>query len=282
VAIVDTDIVTQVQLNKETAVYIKNIESSEYPDEKKKEMIQAVNQKILDSLIDRSLTQQEAKRYNIEISEFEITNAVENIKNSKSMTQEVFEKALENEGLTLDEFRENIGKQILQSRLIQYAVKSKVVVTESDIKKQYEKDIEKYTGKKKYHLRNILMSKEDELNDVKVKLDNDLNFAALAKTYSKASNAMDGGDLGIFEIHNFSENIKNSISKLKKGECTQAISTDLGFQIFYVEDIVTEGGRTYEQAHDEIHESLYQEQVEIKFKTWLESLKKKAHIKIML
>jgi len=282
VAIVDDDIVTLVQLSKETSPYIKNIESSGYPDEKKKEMVQAINKKILTALIDQSLTRQEAKKYQINVSDTEINTAVENVKKAKSLSQEDLEKALGQERITLKEYRENIKKQILQSKLINYSVKSKVIITESDIKKRYESNAEKYSGKKKYHLRNILMANEDKMKEIKKKLGKNKGFALLAREYSIASNASDGGDLGTFDIHNFSESIKDSISKLNKGGFTDVISTAQGFQIFYIEDIVLEGVKTLQQAYDEIHEILYREQVDKKFKTWLESLKKKAHIKIML
>ncbi|MBU8911202.1 MAG: SurA N-terminal domain-containing protein [Desulfobacterales bacterium] len=282
VAIVNNDIVTLVQLSRESAPYMKNIESSGYPDEKKKEMMQDINKKILTALIDQSLTRQEASKYQINVSDTEITNALENVKKAKALNQEEFEYALNQEGLTLKEYRENVKKQILQGKLINYAVKSKVIITESDIKKRYESNAEKYSGKKKYHLRNILMDNEDEIKEIKKKLDKNKEFITLAKKYSIASNALDGGDLGRFDINNFSENIKDSISKLDKGGFTNVITTAQGFQIFYIEDIVLEGAKTLEQAQDEIHESLYREQVDKKFETWLESLKKKAHIKIML
>ncbi|MBU8848769.1 MAG: SurA N-terminal domain-containing protein [Desulfobacterales bacterium] len=282
VAIVNNDIVTLVQLSRESAPYMKNIESSGYPDEKKKEMMQDINKKILTALIDQSLTRQEASKYQINVSDTEINNALENVKKAKALNQEEFEYALNQEGLTLKEYRENVKKQILQGKLINYAVKSKVIITESDIKKRYESNAEKYSGKKKYHLRNILMDNEDEIKEIKKKLDKNKEFITLAKKYSIASNAPDGGDLGTFDINNFSENIKDSISKLDKGGFTNVITTAQGFQIFYIEDIVLEGAKTLEQAHDEIHESLYREQVDKKFETWLESLKKKAHIKIML
>ncbi|WP_300462810.1 SurA N-terminal domain-containing protein [Desulfobacula sp.] len=282
VAIVDNDIITLVQLNKESAPYMKNIESAGYSDEKKKEMIQDIHKKLLTALIDRSLTRQEAMKYHIEVSDIEINTAVESVKRDKVLSQAEFERALEQEGLTLTEYRDNIKNQILQTRLINHAVKSKVIITESDIKKQYDANADKYAGKKKYHLRNILMDNESEINAIRKKLDNHMDFATLAKETSMAPNASDGGDLGVFDITNFSETIKASISQLKKGEYTNVISTAQGFQIFYIQDIVLENGKTYAQAHDEIQNSLYQEQVAEKFKTWLESLKKKAHIEIKL
>jgi len=126
------------------------------------------------------------------------------------------------------------------------------------------------------------MQDKDKIDAVKLKIDNKEDFSALAKQYSMAPNASDGGDLGVFDIASFSTGIKDSIAVLKKGEHTGVIQTAQGFQIFYAEDIEKGNEKSFEQVKDEIHESLYREQVEKKFETWLESLKKKAHIKIML
>ncbi len=282
VAIVDADIVTQVQLNRGIAPYIEQIENSGYDDEKKKEMIEDVTKKVLNSLIEKSLTEQEAKKYRITISEAELDGAVNNVKENRSLNDEELEAALAKEGMTLEQYRKDLGNQILRARLINHEVKSKVVVSKASIEKYYEENKDKYVGVKKYHIRNILMGNFDKASEIKKMLDENQDFVQLAKTHSIAPNAQDGGDLGLFDISNFPESIKNAIAELEKGDHTQVISTARGFQIFYVQDIVMDGGKTKEQAYDEIHGILYKEQVERKFKGWLESLKKKAHIKIML
>lgn len=282
VAIVDSEIITLVELNKATSAYKNKIEAAAYSDDQKQKMIQEINAKVLNSLIDNSLTSQEAIKYRISVPDNAIDNVVENMMASKSMSLEELEKALNNDGLTLTEYRKNIKKQILRTRLFDHAVKSKVIILESDIQLYYENHKENYSGHKKYYLRNILMNKEDKIQEISSQLNDKKDFKGLAKQYSIAPNAKDGGDLGLFDIQNFPDNIKTEIAKLKKGQFTDIITTPQGFQIFYIEDIVLDGGKTYDQARDEIHEILYNAQVEKKFKTWLESLKKNAHIKIML
>ncbi|MCF6247740.1 MAG: SurA N-terminal domain-containing protein [Desulfobacula sp.] len=280
VAIVDSDIITLVELNKESAPYLQKLEAAGYPDEKKKQMKKQIQDKILSLLIDRSLTQQEAKKYNIIVSDAEVDNSLETLKKMKSLTQEEFEMALIKDGMTLEKFRENSKKQMLQTKLINHSVKSKVVITEVEIKAYYDANTKKYAGIKKYHLKNILLSDEEKARAVYKKLTHKKRFTTLAKKYSKAPNATDGGNLGIFDINNFSASIKQRIGTLKKGEFTTVMKTTQGYQIFYVEDIVLDGNKTLEQANDEIYELLYRQQVEKKFKTWLESLKKQANIEL--
>ncbi len=282
VAIVDSDIITLVELNKATSVYRNKIEAEAHSDDQKQKMIQEINAKVLNALIDNSLTQQEAIKYRISVPDSAIDSVVKNMMESRSMSPEQLEKALDNDGLTLTEYRKNIKEQILRNKLINNAVKSKVVVLESDIELYYNNHKENYSGQKKYYLRNILINKEDKIQEISSQLNAKKNFKELAKQYSIAPNAKDGGDLGLFDIQNFPDNIKTEIAKLKKGQFTDIITTPQGFQIFYIEDIVFDGGKTYDQARDEIHKILYNAQVEKKFTTWLESLKQNAHIEIML
>jgi peptidyl-prolyl cis-trans isomerase SurA len=282
VAIVNNDIVTLVQLNKGTQNYRIKIDAGSYSEDQKQTMLREVNDNILNALIDQSLTHQEAKRYRIKVSEHEINQSVKNVMRSKSLSKEEFEKALDNEDLTLKDYRKNIKDQILQNKIINHAVKSKVVILESDIVNYYNSHKEQYSGEIKHHLRNILMHDKKIIENVKKQLDENKDFKNLAKKYSIAPNSEDNGDLGMFEIKNFPDNIKEEISKLKKNQYSGIVSTSQGFQIFYIEDIILKDRKTYDQAHDEIHDILYNDQVEKKFLAWLESLKQKAHIKIML
>ncbi len=282
VAIVNDDIVTWVDLNKESRPYLKKIESLGYSGEQKKTAVKDVYEKILDGLIDRSLTRQEANRYGINVTDSDVDRVINSKKESGGVSQDELVSVLKSEGLTLEEYRENLKMQIVQTKIINHAVKSKVIITEAEINDYYEANKEKYSGKKKYHLRNILMGSEDDIEKVKNKLDKKASFASLAKTYSSAANAVEGGDLGVFDIDNFPDVMKESIATLEKGGHTDVISTANGFQIFYLQDIVLEGHKTYEQAHDEIRNELYGKSVQKRFKTWLESLKEKAHIKKML
>jgi hypothetical protein len=79
------------------------------------------------------------------------------------------------------------------------------------------------------------------------------------------------------------EPIKQAVNILKKFKVVTVNSKLLLDMLsFYIEDIVIKGRKTYKQAHDEIHEILYRQKVKNKFETWLEALKKRAAIKIML
>ena len=282
VAIVNGDIITQYQLDKETEQYRKRIALSGESEIKKKQMINEVNEKALNALIEQTLTRQEAKKYNINIVDEEVDETIEKIIKDKKINPESFKALIGQEGMGYNEYRENIRNQLLQVRMINAAVQSKVVITEADIKKVYEKNKKRFSIQTHVHLKNILVGDRKKIEKIKKRLDNKADFEVLAKLYSSAPNAKDGGELGTFNISNFSEKVQKGIASLKKGEHTDIIATPDGYQIFYVADIIEKGAQSLEQARNEIYEKLYRERIEQKFKTWLESLKKSAYIKIVL
>jgi len=292
VAIVNDEVITLTELNQELLPYVEKINRSDYPREKKDKIVYQLKQDMLDRMIDRMLTDQEVARIGITVSENEVDTAIERLKQSQFMTQEDLEKALAHDGVTYQEYREKIHQEILRPKLINYSVKSKVVVTDTDIEAYYHDHKALYTAKKKYHLYNILISFDrsggsksalfEKAQKIREMLDRGDSFKELAETYSQAPNASEGGDLGILEADHLSDTLKQKISKLKEKEYSDVIETEQGFQLFYVEDIQSAGVKKFEDVKEEIAKTLYDEIVEKKFNSWLDSLRENSHIKKML
>jgi peptidyl-prolyl cis-trans isomerase SurA len=282
VAVVNDDIITLSKLHKAVQPYLKQVASSQRSETAKKQMVEAIEKEMLNTLIDRTLTMQEAARQQISVSDADVQTAIENFKKQNGMDQEAFERGLESEGISLEEYRERVREDIMQSLLVNRVIRSRIIVTQSEIEAYYQAHPEKFRGEEKYHLRNILAASESQVEQVLSRLDQGLSFPEAARQYSSAPNAAEGGDLGVFDIQTFSDSIKAAVKQLKKGEYSRMISTNQGFQIIYVEDILETGGKTLEEAGKEIQDLLYREQAEEKFAGWIESLKKNAHIKIML
>jgi len=282
VAIVNNDIITLSELNEATRPYRERIDVSDKSRAEKNEMIQSLEHDILHKMIDRVLTRQEAARRNITVSDADIQAAIENFKKQNNLDQEGLEKGLEAEGITLAEYRDRIREDILQSMLINREVRSKVIITREDIAAYYENHADAFKGEKKYKLHNILLETRQGIQEVEAMLEKGVPFQEAARQYSVAPNADDGGDLGVFDIGNFNETIRDAVLPLKEKEYSDIIQAGRGYQIIYVEDIQETGGKTLDQAKDEIQDILYKEQVEQKFADWIASLKENAHVKILL
>ncbi len=292
-AVVNNDIILLSELEEKLAPYAEKIRQSGYSPEKEREMLYKVRTDVLDGLIDQKLTDQEVKKYGISISDQQIDMTLERVKESNFYTDEELREALKLQGLTLEAYRNRIREQLLRTELVNREVKSKIVITEEDIREYYEAHAEEYGEEEKYHLRNIIMrvpeyaapeeiaAVEGKMASILAELKAGKPFAEAARQYSEAL-AAEGGDIGNFSLDALTPEIREPIRNLAPGEFTEVLETDLGFQIFYLEEILETGGRSLEDVKEEIQEALYQEAVNETFQTWLDRLRDRSHIKKVL
>jgi len=291
VAIVNDDIITLSELEQAEAPYREKIESMNYLNEKKREMLFKLRQDILKRLIDDKLTDQEVKRSHITVSENEVNAAIERIKEANYLTDEQLREGLKSQGMTMLAYRQTMKDQILRRRLVNLEVKSKVVITDEDIKAYYEKHKEGLDASRKYHLWNITMrvpplATEDQkqaiyrqMEDVRSEFMHGEAFNELVESY-KPYNLVDGGDLGMFPYSGLAPKLQKAIEGLLAGDITQVIETDAGLQLFYIKSIENLSEKSIADVSPEIEEKLYNEIVNRKFEGWVDELRSRSHIKI--
>ncbi len=293
VATVNDEIVLLYDLNQTIKPYVDSIKASNYSYEKERQMLFKLREDALNMLIEQKLADQEIKRHKISVSNQQINNAIEGIKKTTFITDEELREKLKRQGLTLEEYRKQIKEEILREKLISREVKSKIVITSEDIKTYYKNHKDVYSGKKRYHLRNIIMkvaANADETEKLMIfnKIEAVLSelkqgeaFDKLARIYSDSPLASEGGDLGLFEVKDLSPQLQEAVKVLKEGEYTPVLDTDQGYQILYVQEIKKSPGKTLEESTPEISQKLYKDTVNIKYASWLKDLKSRSHIKII-
>ena len=293
VVVVNDKIIALSELNDLLKPYQNKIDAMGQNSAKEGQVLYTLREKMLNQLINDKLTDEEVARYEMKVTEEEIDNAIERIKSANYHTDEDFREILASEGLTVEEYRNDLKGQILRSRVVDYEVRSKVVITKEDILLYYEANQEKYAGKKRYHLRNILMrpsSFADEetiqellgkMEDILVQLKNGEFFSDLARLYSQSQFAEEGGDIGFFNLDDLSPKINDALKGLKAGDSTVVLNTEQGFQIFYIEAIEDAPGKSLEEVSEEIEKMLYTEKINKRFKVWVEGMRAKSHIKII-
>jgi peptidyl-prolyl cis-trans isomerase SurA len=290
VAVVNDDIVLLSELNEALTPYYQKIAAAGYSDEQARRMRFKTREDLLAQLVDETLTGQEIKRLGLSVSTAEVDSMLERIKEVNYLTDEELRAALEREGTTLTAYREELKEQLLRTKLVNIEVKSKIVVTEADIKAYYEANLARYKGEPEYHLRNIVLDIPDantapamrrRMEAIVAEIKAGLSFAEAARRYSESVLAEEGGDLGRISLSTLSEKIRTALDGLEPGECTDILVTDQGLQIFYVESLYAASGRSLAEASAEIEDKLFKQIVDEKFNAWLESLRSQAHIKII-
>lgn len=292
VAIVNDDIILLSDYEQFIAPYREKLKMEGYSDAQLRIILADQQPTILDQMIEEKLTQQQAKRDGITVSDEEVDSSIKRFEQINSVSDDEMRRRLKMDGLTFDAFRNQVKEQLLQSKIVNREVKSKIVVTDDEVKRYYEENKTQYIGKTKYHLRHILMKVPPHSPDVRSRVYQQMQqiyerlkkgekFTELAKVYSQSSTAEEGGDLGFFESRLLAEPVREALEGLTSGQYTPVIETEQGYQIFYIEELVDTGGKTLEEATPEIQDKLYSELVDQKFKAWFKDLRQKAHIQIV-
>jgi peptidyl-prolyl cis-trans isomerase SurA len=293
VAIVNGDVITLSELNEEAQPYAQKIRDASYGPEEERRMLFKLREEILNKMIDQALTDQESKRLGISVAESEVDQRLENIKKEKFLTDEDLRKALATEGYTLEDYRKKMKEQMLRMKLINVEVKSKIAITEKEIRDDYDKNKEQYQEKNEYHLRTILVKvpdgataeeKEDALQRMRAcveALKAGTPFDEVARRHSDDVTAKEGGDLGLFSLEELSNQFRETVRWMKAGEVSPVLETPQGYQLLMLEENQRASGKTFEKAKTEIEEKLFRKLADDKYAEWLEGLRERSYIKII-
>jgi len=293
VAVVNEDIILLSELNARMAPYAQRIREQGFDLDREQIMLISLREEMINRLVDEKLTDQEIARNDIHVDEAAVDNMIADIKARNNFSETDLEAFLAEEQMSLEDYRETIREQVLRTKLVNYQVKSKIVVTEQEIQTYYDSHPELYGGEVRFHLRNILMripkfasdtEKQaifSQMQSIRSKNQSGEPFAELARAYSQGPTAAEGGDIGEFTRETLSTQIQSALEGLEPGQATEIIDTDQGLQIFYIEAINRVEGKPLEQVTDEIHQKLFEEVVNQKFISWLEDLRSQSYIRII-
>jgi peptidyl-prolyl cis-trans isomerase SurA len=293
VAIVNDEVISLYELNKAMQPYIEQVRNSHYPQDVERQLTFEVRGKILNEMINERLTDQELKHQNISVSDKEVDSAIERIKESRAVTDEELRKVLAAQGMTYEEYRQQTKQQILRAKLVNREVRSKIVITDQDIKAYYDQHAEEYAHEKKYHLRNIYVRLSSFATDadrrealrkmetVQAELKAGKPIDELTKNPFHTDPLIESDDIGLFKLDDLSPQLKETIRNMKPGDFTPVIEAPFGYQILLLEEIVDTAGKTQAQAAAEIEDKLFNQIVDQKYQSWLQDLRDRAHIKII-
>ncbi|MBW2467422.1 MAG: SurA N-terminal domain-containing protein [Deltaproteobacteria bacterium] len=300
VAVVNEDVITLTELEKTGREYFERIRMQAPPGELERALKKA-RKEVLSTMINTIIARQKAEEFGITVEETEIDNAVEQIISRNNVTLEDFRKELASMNMSEQEFRDNIRDQILQSKLVNFQVRSRIVIIEEDIREYYEKEYTQEKEESGYYIMQMGFNwtnpdsrtgdpgtKEDirkKAEEIRERAVAGENFKELARTYSDLPSAVDGGDLGLIKKDEMAEYMRDAILPLHPGDISQVIETGSTFQFFKLlsvrdGDIILKA--PYESVKDDIRDILFRREMENQYKAWVEGLRKQAYVKILL
>jgi peptidyl-prolyl cis-trans isomerase SurA len=285
VATVNDEVITWSEL-----MNVINVEGKSFlegiPDDVKKQRIKELEKPFLNNLVEMKLQLQAAVKMGLNVNTEELAGAVADIKAKYSMTDEIFMNSLTAEGLTMQDYRRRLADQILLQKVVNFAVRSNIVVSDREIEEYYEANKDNFAGKEKLSIRQIFFPKpdgesgrtavEEKARGISQRLAAGEDFAKLASEFSEGPSRQFGGDMGYISRGTVLKEVEDMAFALQVGEVSNPFWSPGGLHIIKVEDRI-EGG-TLEQVKEKVSDIIYQQVFKSQYNEWRTGLRENAYV----
>ena len=258
---------------------------------------------ILDELINSQILLDRAQKMNLVASDEEVEDKFTESK--APYTEEEFQHKLQASGLTIDDLKSDIRRQLSIDKLLNREVVAKISITDQDITDFYDKNRSEFNvAEPQYHIAEIVVTPRPDptvhnrknskaMNEADAgrkaamliqKLDSGADFNDLAMDYSEDPSASTGGDLGFIPESSLNRSdpaLKNAVLSLKPGQFSQPIHTkDGGYTILKLIAIEAAGDRKLSdpQVQQAIRNALRTRKEQLLRSAYLIEARDEAHV----
>lgn len=277
VAVVNADLIMQSDVRRELAPEQERMRQ-QYRGEELAQRLKTAEYMALTKMIERRLQLQEAKAKSVDISDQEVKQAIQQMKQQGETVDE-------KDPLSLS----NVRDQLTLLKVVDREVRSGVMVGDAEMKRYYKEHQTRFALPEEYTLSQILIQPRsadttaealEKARIVIAELKRGEKFEDAALRYSDGPNASRGGRLGLVRQGELLPAIERAIASLVPGGISEIVETSDGFHIVRVDERTPKQFRPFEEVKFEIQSLVFQQKSEDVFQEWLVGLKNKAYIEI--
>ena len=242
------------------------------------------------ALIGEKLLEQEVKKYDDKVDDDQVDKYIDQLRESKHMSDTEFREQLQASGMSYDELRKRVRLDLEKAMMIEQEVRAKIVIPDADIKAFYDSHKDDFTvTKERLKLAQILVALPANPTPAQVSaaqkkaamiraraLKGD-DFGDLARVYSDDDSKSNGGELGWFAPGDINDQILAAVKPLKPGDISQPVRTSHGIHIVRLEDHQVPGMVPLNEVKAQIRDQLVSEQSSAQLEKWVESDLVKQH-----
>jgi peptidyl-prolyl cis-trans isomerase SurA len=240
IAVVDEDVIMQSEVNARMnaikAQIAANPNGQTPPDD-------VLTSQIIERLVIESLQLQMADRGGVRVSDSELNQAMRGIAEQNQLTLEEFRIAIEKDGISYAEMRDQIRRELMIGRVQKGVMRGRIKITEQEINNFLESEVGAVITADEYRLAHILLpipSKATasqieavghDATELLARINSGEDFQSLAIEKSAGQNAPEGGDLGWRKPLQLPTMFAGVAQEMDVGEVRGPIKSGSGFHL---------------------------------------------------
>jgi peptidyl-prolyl cis-trans isomerase SurA len=253
---------------------------------------------ILRDLIDQQLLLEKGKDLGI-TADTELIKKLDDMRKEMNLeSMEDLDKAAQAQGVSLEDFKQNLRNQIITQQVIGREVGSKMSMSKEEEQKFYDQHKSEMEQPEHIRLSEILVSPEKKgganapddpqqlataqakAEDLLAQIRKGSKFEEIAKKNSDGPTAAHGGDLGDFKRGTLAKELEDKTFAMKPGDVSDVIRTRQGFVILKVVEHHTAGIPPMSEVEPRIQDALYMQKLQPALREYLQKLREDAYIDV--
>jgi peptidyl-prolyl cis-trans isomerase SurA len=251
---------------------------------------------LLDAVITEKLIEKEIASRKIVAKKEDVDKYIQEVMVRNKLTEDQFQKALKQQGSSMDQYRARIKNEMERSALVGQELRGEAPeITDADVQRYYDEHKDAFATKSAVTVSDIFfpfqqgMTQQDAMRvveqakQVKAMADKGQSFAALARRYSQGPGAQNGGLLGTFKRGEMAPQLEQIAFAMPVGEVSSPIVGPSGVHLMRIDSAQANGPRVpLDQVKDEIRAALQNQALDERFRDWIaKNLKSKHHIEVL-
>ena len=247
-AIVDNDVVMTSQLNQRLDDLRRQLaeRGTQLPPD------EVLREQVLDRLVVESIQLQMGERAGIRIDDAALNQTMQQLAQRNNVTPEEFRAALERDGISYNQAREQIRREMIINRVRQRRVAERIQVSDQEVRNFLNSEMGRIETATEYRLAMIVLqisetasaSEVSEIaetaNEIYQELREGADFTSLAVARSRGDTALEGGELGWRRSAQLPGPFASAVASLDVDGVTQPLRSPAGFHILKL--LETRGG----------------------------------------
>jgi peptidyl-prolyl cis-trans isomerase SurA len=253
---------------------------------------------VLRDLIDQQLLLDKGKDLGITADTDLIKRLDEMRKDMNLESMEDLEKAAQAQGVSFEDFKQNLKNQIITQQVISKEVGSRMTITKEEMQHFYDAHKAQLEQPERIRLSEILVStdKKDKndttddatrlaaaqakAEDLLAQIRKGAKFDEIAKKKSDGPTAAQGGDLGDFKRGMLAKELEDKTFAMKPGEVSDVIRTKQGLVLLLVAEHQPAGIPPLSQIEPRVQETIYMQKLQPALRAYLQKLREEAYIDV--
>ena len=203
----------------------------------------------LEQLINDKAQIQQARDAGIVIDDEALDQAEAGVASNNQLTREALRQRLQQDGVALSTFREQLRNQLLLTRVREREVDERIRISDIEVERFLQEQIKSQTARvpEELNLAMILIAVpensteaqikplEAQARDVARRASGGENFSELVKTFSQAPDrAANGGVLGLRPVERYPDLFVQAVAALPAGGVSEVLRSGAGFHVLKV------------------------------------------------